>query len=1633
MAYGPSKRNNQTWVFTTLDADSRILNFKYFSTTDDGFTGSGTRNLAIMTSSRYAQTQVTQDHDKCSAQKFMMKQNDWRDVEITGQIKFVDAMMEGAKVNVFARSGDITRPCEGTGYGVQLSPDGIVRCMLRQWYPGGEMELDSSSGTAGDIEDKWIGFKVCIYNDQTDQHVIIEAWIDENNNNQFQKVCSTTDTGMGNAGERCGTNPNEVITWGGPLVVLNLVDCGDVFFRYLSVREIDPFNRFGMGGGVSGEGFEIVNDITTLEYLKGADDTFVSEGNIHSFNNISSPHMFATGPYAAGDVDKTLYKLTGRTQKVTIEGYKTRHYASGKPDDITREANTANGCPFENYEVTGYFTIDDIDHDDTISFKMYGPSHDDGIGQWYISDLKFNSGQNLMGYEEPHPHTTMDIESSTSIGSIVGKKIGYKTVIWKVGSGANVQAWADKGDGLWMLIHEVESPDGKHFSPDPDQKVQIRIDAAHNITYWGTPTVKEITPGGEFVGTDGTGTGSGSGTINWTDINNYDKIGGIDTADNAFTTLSSSTNDAVAIQIVNSSSGIGAAIINKPVQAIEYWAKGVNTPTGSVTGVIWDASGNEVYRNAAPFNATSYGTATAVHHFYQHESGADLLVQVGWRIGFEYTTGTGSDEVDIQRSSASIDSSAVMSTRPAGGSSSSWVTDTAHDMRIGIYQAKDFSGGSGDPGGPVDTSPIFPTPPSHGMIDHGGPKWTNATIHLLFWGADWNTRTSPYSKVQVVNSLTAIFNSRYFDPLIQYGIKRPKLGKNATNSTFAIPSTGYTRTGVYNFIKDCIAKGLVPENPPGQQNGYLVFPPFNAIADPAGGAIGTYHESDVYPYTATSVVHVLGLIEYRPTLLTPYTNTLDIAIVCATHEIVEMLTAPVYSTPSGVTGDPTVFSDTFLEISDVCQAADTADQPRAAGQRVAYYWSNQDGRCIGEDIPPSWTSCHIGAEWDPVNQQCVRVAGTGGLPVDTSTIFAPRVTDWIIDYGGPKWSSAVCHFIFSGSTWNTITSPFSRQNVIDMINAMFGSKYFDYLLQYDIYRPTLGKIITNTTTTIPNHFEDTDLTDTIKDSISRGNLPGPSAAAHHLYMVIIRPGIVPSDTPAPSGYHYSSLPSSVPVGIDPISLAYVAGMGLTNSGFDGLTDTISHEVVEMITDPITNTGYNALRGNDSKIPEPGYNELSDICDNESNDRIGGFLVEPYYSDADGACVAPTTDPPWVSCHEHAIWNPVTQSCEADPSYNPEAEGIPEWGEIGDGGTGGSDPGTGGGGGIFGGDVWEKAYTGGLGHLLGAFQGKVAASGSVTGYVTGNITGVSGDSLATFAGTFNGTTPGGISGQVSGNVAGTGTGTGNSSNGNKTGEFVCDVTGTVIGIDSGSGAGNIAGRVTGSFTAINVVEVSDPGTGTGTGSGGTGSTGGGGTESGTPTPTPDPTTTSPTFAESSLQLLWAIDSMEGDPCSINSPTEDTSLQEIFNAAPDNLYAETLNYRRVGIYVNKISSVFVGRKIRNVKVIMQRVGAQPLRGLVFCRIRASNRTIVEEFPDTIDSSLITETDVTYEFTHSSPQRDIERGDFIYIEYPSGGDTSNYLRIKLSDTDKADGEASCLVTFDGVNEVINIDKDCALIVST
>ena len=190
-----------------------------------------------------------------------------------------------------------------------------------------------------------------------------------------------------------------------------------------------------------------------------------------------------------------------------------------------------------------------------------------------------------------------------------------------------------------------------------------------------------------------------------------------------------------------------------------------------------------------------------------------------------------------------------------------------------------------------------------------------------------------------------------------------------------------------------------------------------------------------------------------------------------------------------------------------------------------------------------------------------------------------------------------------------------------------------------------------------------------------------------------------------------------------------------------------------------------------------------------------------------------------------------------------------------------------------------------------------------------------------------------------------------------------------------------------------------------------------------------------YVSKKLPVIWAIDSINVDACSSTSPFETKELQEVFNAAGDNLFSDTLNYRKVGIACQTATidgkeqkSVFIGKRVRRVEVFMKKFGLSTITGLIYCRIRASNGTIVEEFQNTVDASAIDNIGDTYQFNHAAPSRTIEKDDIIYIEYPEGGDPNNYVRVQLAASDKSDGSLSCLASDDGANTIRNIDKDLA-----
>ena len=183
----------------------------------------------------------------------------------------------------------------------------------------------------------------------------------------------------------------------------------------------------------------------------------------------------ATGGASAGGCAKTVYTATGKTAEGKGTGAKKRNYASGKPSDTTQEWNVESS-PFKNYEYTTYVNVGKPDHDDTVSLKFYGPHHSDGKGAWHMVDVGFAKGDFSLGHEKPHPKTTQGEVKGQAIGSIEGKRVGIKGVIYQGPSGNHIEGWADTGAG-WKKMVQGDNVGGK-FSVDPAQQIQLRIDAA---------------------------------------------------------------------------------------------------------------------------------------------------------------------------------------------------------------------------------------------------------------------------------------------------------------------------------------------------------------------------------------------------------------------------------------------------------------------------------------------------------------------------------------------------------------------------------------------------------------------------------------------------------------------------------------------------------------------------------------------------------------------------------------------------------------------------------------------------------------------------------------------------------------------------------------------------------------------------------------------------------------------------------------------------------------------------------------------------------------------------------------------------------------------------------------------------
>jgi hypothetical protein len=248
--------NDDPRVKTGGDVDSFDGNNENGYTVDDN--GKVRINFCTTDSVEYngGDDDASYKHPDLADQGFMFKESDWKNCEFTVYVKPENIIKESKDqdndITLGLRTGRHTNgdrgTCEGFAYKVRMNTKKRAwQFRKEQWHHSGYAGREwSNDNSIGSIEDHWIGYKFIIYSIAGGQHVKTELWLDENNNNSWDRKDTNEDTGGwieddGNEEgiKKCDANEDQIGTWGGPWALLRW-DGPKVRFRDVVVREIDP-------------------------------------------------------------------------------------------------------------------------------------------------------------------------------------------------------------------------------------------------------------------------------------------------------------------------------------------------------------------------------------------------------------------------------------------------------------------------------------------------------------------------------------------------------------------------------------------------------------------------------------------------------------------------------------------------------------------------------------------------------------------------------------------------------------------------------------------------------------------------------------------------------------------------------------------------------------------------------------------------------------------------------------------------------------------------------------------------------------------------------------------------------------------------------------------------------------------------------------------------------------------------------------------------------------------------------------------------------------------------------------------------------------------------------------------------
>ena len=241
----PTKEGGEEWYLSSSPADDCRFDPKttLVLNADGSYKVKSTQvRISVLTSTGYDQDDITTYNQKELAEKgYMQSSNDWKNVEVSGYVK-LNSGNDVSGFSWYGRGGQHTdlEECEGTAYHGQIRYDGKSDFSKEQWHSGG-YSFTEPLQVVDPLEGRWIGYKFVMYNFEKNGETVVklENWIDEKNNNTWVKVDEHMDEGgWGDEGDKCGGSPDQIVSWGGPIVTFRWDGAKDVDIKHFSVREI---------------------------------------------------------------------------------------------------------------------------------------------------------------------------------------------------------------------------------------------------------------------------------------------------------------------------------------------------------------------------------------------------------------------------------------------------------------------------------------------------------------------------------------------------------------------------------------------------------------------------------------------------------------------------------------------------------------------------------------------------------------------------------------------------------------------------------------------------------------------------------------------------------------------------------------------------------------------------------------------------------------------------------------------------------------------------------------------------------------------------------------------------------------------------------------------------------------------------------------------------------------------------------------------------------------------------------------------------------------------------------------------------------------------------------------------------